>query len=144
MPYQCQVITQTNHSVHFKHAPDISEPEGGACGVLNGTERQQHRVWDLQGVTGNDGTEAYLEAAIFTMKLDAVLILTLCQIVRQTQGRGEDHRNNMCFLCNFLESRFMKSNGTKSLIMSWSMSSHQPKLNSIISNEAENHLFEKA
>lgn len=52
------------------------------CGVLNSTEWQQHRVRHLQGMTGNDGTETYLEAAIFTLELNAVFIFTLSQVVK--------------------------------------------------------------
>lgn len=53
-------------------------------GVLNSTEWQQHRVRHLQGMAGNGGMEVYLEAAVFTLKLNAVLVLTLPQAVRQT------------------------------------------------------------
>lgn len=35
-------------------------------------------------MTGNRGTEAYLETAIFALKFNAVFILTLSQAVRQT------------------------------------------------------------
>lgn len=49
------------------------------CGVFNSTEREHHRLRNLQGVRGNDGTEAYMKAAFFPLKSNAVLILTLSQ-----------------------------------------------------------------
>lgn len=69
--------------------PDIFEKESGIRRVSDSTEWQQHRVRHLQGTAGNGGTEAYLEAAaIFTFKINAVLILTLRRAV------GKKHKHN--------------------------------------------------
>lgn len=66
------------HTAH-SYVPDISEQESSMHWVFNSTEWQQHRVRYLQGTTGNGGMEAYLEAAIFRFKLNAVFILTLTE-----------------------------------------------------------------
>lgn len=46
-------------------------------GVLNSTEWELHTVRNLQLGTGNNGTQAYFKAAVFNLKLNAVLIFTL-------------------------------------------------------------------
>lgn len=64
------------------YQPDIFEQEIGFGRVLNSAEWKQHGVRHLQGMAGDDGTETHLEAAIFTLKLNAVFILTLYRAVR--------------------------------------------------------------
>lgn len=64
-------------------------------GVLNSTEWQQDRVRHLQGMTRNGGTEGYLEAAVFTLKLNAVFILTLAKAIRQTHKQRQRTLNNL-------------------------------------------------
>lgn len=59
------------------------------CGVLNSTEWQQDGVRHLQGTTGNGGTERYLKAPVFSLKFNAVLMLTLGEAIRQTSKQKE-------------------------------------------------------
>lgn len=73
----CISLLIFDDAVKHQHIPGIFEQERCVRRVLNSTEGQKQRLRYLQGMTGNDGTEADLEAAVFTLELNVVLILTL-------------------------------------------------------------------
>lgn len=84
---------------HLQLVPDVSEQEGGLCGVLNRAKRQQDRVGHLQGVARNGGTERHGEVAVLALKFNVVFILTLVAATTQvTEGR-EITSNEYHFLC---------------------------------------------
>lgn len=68
------------------------------CGVFDSTEREHHRLRNLQGVRGNDGTEAYMKAAFFPLKFNAVLILTLSQTHSGTQTEDIKAQSELLYL----------------------------------------------
>lgn len=75
------------------------------CGVFDSTEREHHRLRNLQGVRGNDGTEAYMKAAFFPLKFNAVLILTLSQTHSGTQTEDIKAQSELLYLNRLSSTR---------------------------------------
>lgn len=62
----------------FSHAlPGITKEEAGLGAVLDSTGQQHHRVWYLQGMMRNHGSQRHVECAFLTLELYSVCVLTL-------------------------------------------------------------------